>query len=190
LIAQVLGCLIGAAFALAILPAELGDPSCYGCFDLANNAIAFDGIASPNPTSPGTRTTATFSVSAGSGVGIELVLSFFIGFGHFGAIGRIKGMPIKPFLAFLPIGFAYFAAIAIGGSLTGGAFNPARAFGAAVVSGHWTNNWIYWLGPIIGFSFSALLHRFVFGRPKLTHAEAKRRQERKRNAAASKTVAV
>lgn len=54
-------------------------------------------------------------------------------------------------LAPFAIGGAVFA-----GALAGYAFNPARWFGPALISGTWDNAWIYTLAPIIG-SVSAVI---------------------------------
>ena len=35
------------------------------------------------------------------------------------------------------------------GPFTGGAINPARAFGPALVAHHWQNQGVYWVGPLI-----------------------------------------
>ncbi|KAJ3271860.1 hypothetical protein HDV01_006145 [Terramyces sp. JEL0728] len=51
----------------------------------------------------------------------------------------------------LAIGFTLGFLCFIGGTVSGGAFNPARAFGPALVSGQgWNNHWIYWVGDLTG----------------------------------------
>ena len=42
------------------------------------------------------------------------------------------------------------AAVLVLGPLTGAALNPARAFGPAVATGHWSNWFVYWIGPVTG----------------------------------------
>lgn len=37
--------------------------------------------------------------------------------------------------------------------------NPARAFGPALVTNHWTYHWVYWVGPITGAAVAAALVR-------------------------------
>lgn len=51
----------------------------------------------------------------------------------------------------------------LGGPLTGGAMNPARVFGPALVTGAWANHWVYWFGPLVGASVGVVLHDFCFG---------------------------
>lgn len=38
----------------------------------------------------------------------------------------------------------------ISGTTSGGAFNPARAFGPAVISGNCIGQWVYWIGDLLG----------------------------------------
>ena len=45
---------------------------------------------------------------------------------------------------------------------TGGALNPARAFGPAFASSHWLNQGVYWIGPLIGGFLAGLLYDFAF----------------------------
>ena len=46
-------------------------------------------------------------------------------------------------------------------SLTGASMNPARSFGAAVVSGHFKNQAVYWAGPMIGAAVAALVYQIM-----------------------------
>jgi aquaporin Z len=55
------------------------------------------------------------------------------------------------------IGLTFIPAILVAGSLTGGALNPARAFGPALVSGDWHGHLAYWIGPLLGAAVAALV---------------------------------
>jgi aquaporin Z len=58
--------------------------------------------------------------------------------------------PERPRLGGFGIGVALLAIVLVMGPLTGGAVNPARAFGPALVSGTWVGQAIWWIGPIVG----------------------------------------
>jgi len=51
----------------------------------------------------------------------------------------------------------------IGGTVSGGAFNPARVFSAAIVTGKWENQWVYWLADFLGAAIAAGIST-LFGR--------------------------
>lgn len=65
----------------------------------------------------------------------------------------------------LVVGLTITAGILAIGPVSGAALNPARAFGAAVVSGHWGNLWIYLLGPLLGAALAAVVALFMWKRP-------------------------
>lgn len=46
--------------------------------------------------------------------------------------------------------------------ISGGVFNPARAFGPAVVEGFQTSQWAYWVGPLVGGVAAALIFEYLF----------------------------
>ncbi len=61
------------------------------------------------------------------------------------------------------IGFALVAAVLIGGGVTGGAVNPDRALGPAIMSGTFDGLWVYVLATVVGGIAAALLHKYVVG---------------------------
>lgn len=61
----------------------------------------------------------------------------------------------------LAIGTTLGFLVMVGGPLTGGAFNPARWFGPALVANEWGSVWPYVLGPILGSLLAAAVFRFV-----------------------------
>ncbi|WOK92284.1 tonoplast intrinsic protein [Canna indica] len=40
--------------------------------------------------------------------------------------------------------------------------NPAVSFGPALVSWVWDDQWVYWLGPLIGGGVAGLLYEYIF----------------------------
>src|SRR6202030_3210735 len=48
------------------------------------------------------------------------------------------------------------------GPFTGAAMNPARAFGPALAAHHWTNQGVYWIGPLAGGLVAASLYNLLF----------------------------
>jgi aquaporin Z len=102
-------------------------------------------------------------VTAGHAVVIEAVLTFFLVWVVFatavdprGAFKQISG---------LAIGFTITFDILLSGAMTGGAMNPARAFGPQLVGNHWGNGWVWYLGPFAGGAVAAVLYELLFLRP-------------------------
>ncbi|MGY1696251.1 MULTISPECIES: MIP/aquaporin family protein [unclassified Geodermatophilus] len=61
-------------------------------------------------------------------------------------------------IAPVAVGFALAAAVFAAGPLTGGAVNPARAFGPNVLAGQLSSLWIYLLAPVVGGVLAALVY--------------------------------
>jgi MIP family channel proteins len=91
------------------------------------------------------------------GIAIEALLTFFL----MSAVYGTCIVPGAPRIAGFGIGLTLLFAIMAGGSLTGGALNPARAFGPAVASGQWTAHIVWWVGPIAGALLAAALWEYV-----------------------------
>lgn len=49
------------------------------------------------------------------------------------------------------------AVLACAGTFTTGVFNPARAFGPALVAGNFVSHWVFWIGPCVGASLAAFV---------------------------------
>lgn len=89
------------------------------------------------------------------GVIAELVMTFFLVIAVWGSAVDERHPP----LGGLVIGLTVTLDILFGGPLTGAAMNPARAFGAAALSGTWGGQWIYWVGPLLGGALAAWLYQ-------------------------------
>jgi glycerol uptake facilitator-like aquaporin len=68
-------------------------------------------------------------------------------------------------IAGLAIGLTITIDVFVGGPVTGAAMNPARAFGPELAGNTWTGWWIYWVGPIAGALFAAILYEYLYLRP-------------------------
>ncbi|RLN18269.1 hypothetical protein C2845_PM02G11440 [Panicum miliaceum] len=67
-------------------------------------------------------------------------------------------------LAPLPIGFPVFVVHLATIPITGTGINPARSFSAAVAynqASAWHDQWIFWVGPLIGAAIATLYHEHV-----------------------------
>lgn len=105
--------------------------------------------------------------SAISGVGVEIILTFFLVTTIFMAAVHRKA---AAGMAGIAIGGMIFLLHLVGVPLTGASMNPARTLGPAIVSGYWNFHWIYWVGPIVGAVIAGLIMHYVF--VKKTEKEA------------------
>ncbi len=97
------------------------------------------------------------------GIGLEIVLTFFLLFAILGTAAYAKS-PIQ--IGGFGVGLTVFADILVGGPLTGASMNPARSFGPAIVSGFVANHWVYWLGPIVGALIATNLYYYLIADPQ------------------------
>jgi aquaporin-4 len=97
--------------------------------------------------------------SAASGLGVEIILTFFLVTTIFMAAVHRKA---AAGMAGIAIGGMIFLIHLVGVPLTGASVNPARTLGPAIVSGYWDFHWIYWVGPIVGAVIAGLIMQYVY----------------------------
>jgi MIP family channel proteins len=98
-------------------------------------------------------------INIGQAILLEAILTFFLVLAVFGTAVDPRANPIAGF----GIGLTVLVDILVGGPLTGGVMNPARAIAPAIVSGAWnTDQLVYWAGPIVGGVIAALLYVRLF----------------------------
>ena len=134
-VAQLLGAVVGALFLTWIFPQAVVSAAQLGTPTLAEG------------------------ITVGGGILTEIVTTFILVLTVYGAAVDTRG-------AFKAVGgFAIGCAIVVGilmaAGVSGAALNPARAFGPALVSGVWTDQYIYWVGPIVGGILAGLLYSQV-----------------------------
>jgi aquaporin NIP len=66
-------------------------------------------------------------------------------------------------LAAIAIGFTVATNALWGGPISGASMNPARSLGPALVSGTWVDQWIYFVGPMVGATLGAAIYQFIRG---------------------------
>lgn len=104
-----------------------------------------------------------------SGVGfraatlLEAVGTFFLVCAVYATTVDSRG---KASAAPLAVGTCLAGAMLALGPLTGAALNPARAFGPAIVTGHWSHWYVYWAGPLVGGCAAAFLYEYFFLEPE------------------------
>lgn len=150
-IAQLLGGVVGAALLTVVYP-DLGP--------IGRNTDGVNlGVPALGPNS-----------SIGSGLVMEIVLTFLLMFVIFGvAIDHRTGRVVSGLI----IGLTITMDILAGGAVSGAVMNPARAFGPALVQQDFADHWVWWLGPAIGAIIAALLYHHVLlddGAPSTTRA--------------------
>ncbi len=116
-------------------------------------------------------------ISVGQGILFEVILTFFLMFAVFGTAVDSRG---PRGIAGLVIGLVITMDVLAGGAVTGAVMNPSRAFGVALVGGDWTNQWVWWVGPIVGALIAAFLYNY-FLMPNVSEKTGQEEQVRIEN---------
>ncbi|KAJ3692254.1 hypothetical protein LUZ60_012604 [Juncus effusus] len=110
-------------------------------------------------------TTPVHGLASGVGALEGIVMEIIITFGLVYTVYATAADPKKGSLgtiAPLAIGLIVGANILCAGPFSGGSMNPARSFGPAVVSGDFTNIWVYFVGPLVGGGLAGVVYKYVF----------------------------
>lgn len=113
----------------------------------------------------GGKSIPTHGVAAGmsaiEGVVMEIVITFALVYTVYATAADPKKGSLG-IIAPIAIGFIVGANILAAGPFSGGSMNPARSFGPAVVAGDFSENWIYWLGPLIGGGLAGFVYSGLY----------------------------
>ena len=91
---------------------------------------------------------------------LEAVCSFFLVLVFFAT--AVDELGTFRSIAGFGIGLTITLGILVIAPFTGAAMNPARAFGPALASGHWTNWGVYWIGPLAGGFIAGLFYDTLY----------------------------
>ncbi|KAK4434961.1 putative aquaporin TIP-type [Sesamum alatum] len=100
-------------------------------------------------------------MSAIGGAVMEIIITFGLVYTVYATAADPKKGSLGV-IAPIVIGFIVGANILAAGPFSGGSMNPARSFGPAVAAGDFSQNWIYWVGPLIGGRLAGLVYGDVF----------------------------
>jgi MIP family channel proteins len=100
------------------------------------------------------------TIDIGAALVVEALITFFLVWVVF-AMTTDKRNAYTAVTGFA-IGFVIVFGMLFAYTLTGGSFNPARAFGPELISNSWSDAWIYYVGPLAGGAIAALLYDEVY----------------------------
>ena len=95
-------------------------------------------------------------------MGLEALITFFLVLIYFATTSE-DNIDSRS-LSGLAVGLVYTIGILVAAPFTGAALNPARAFGPALASTHWSNQGVYWVGPIAGGCVAGLIYDALYAR--------------------------
>jgi MIP family channel proteins len=96
---------------------------------------------------------------------LEAIITFFLVLVYFATTSEdnVESRSTSSFA----VGLVYTIGILVAGPFSGGALNPARAFGPALASSHWANQGVYWVGPLAGGFLAGLIYDALYARKQL-----------------------
>ena len=112
------------------------------------------------PSAPADLGATVPSVGAGSALVYEAVMSAFLMFVIMAVATDTRAVGAGAAIA---IGGVIGLDALFGGPVTGASMNPARSFGPALASGHWSEFWVYVVGPVVGAALGAFAYQLVRG---------------------------
>ncbi|BDA48738.1 Aquaporin PIP2-4 [Coccomyxa sp. Obi] len=103
-------------------------------------------------------------ISHAAGWGLETILTMALVFTVFAATDAERAVDTAhlPVLAPFAIGMVVLLCHLVAIPLDGCSINPARTFGASLVSGNWHGQWVFWAGPISGSILAVALYELAF----------------------------
>jgi len=95
-------------------------------------------------------------------MGLEALIAFFLVLVYFATTSEdnVDSRSLSSFA----VGLVYTIGILVAAPFTGAALNPARAFGPALASTHWSNQGVYWVGPLAGGFLAGLIYDSMYAR--------------------------
>jgi MIP family channel proteins len=133
IISQIIGATIASLLLVGTLPSNAGKTASWGAPLLGSG------------------------IGVGTGIALELVMTFFLVFTVFGTIVD----PNSPKIGGFGVGIIVAMDVLTGGPFTGAAMNPARAIGPEIAQLAFANWYVWWVGPIIGGVLAAVVYEYV-----------------------------
>jgi MIP family channel proteins len=125
----------------------LGAMAASGCLRLLLGNTAHLGATLPAGTG-----------GAWQAFGFEVLLTFFLMFVIMAVATDTRAVGQAAALA---IGATVGLEALFAGPISGASMNPARSLGPALISGTWTDQWVYVLAPLLGAAGGALVYRWL-----------------------------
>jgi MIP family channel proteins len=116
-------------------------------------APAFDAVAGGTPA-------VARGYAIGKAVLVEAVATFFLVWAVYASLIDDRGAFTKT--GGFPVGLVIAIDVLAVGALTGAAMNPARWFGPALITGTWTNWWVWIVGPIAGGIIAGVAYWYLY----------------------------